>query len=216
LESVLRIIAFGCSQTYGHCLEDAYVVDNTKWDKVTVAEQPSKLAYPQLLGDYFNCEVHNLSYPGASNRNMWYEIINFDFLPTDIVICTWTMTERTMILQKQRKHHLGIWPSANPLNKAYQKFVSLCNDTQDLDLQTFLYIDHSHTQITLKTKRVLHYKQNIHHLPDPPAWFTVSIKNSLDTIVPYDEMDFALDNQHYGPVSHQRFATQMIEDISTI
>ena len=92
MESVLRIIAFGCSQTYGHCLEDAYVVDNTKWDKVTVAEQPSKLAYPQLLGDYFNCEVHNLSYPGASNRNMWYEIINFNFEPTDIVICTWTMT----------------------------------------------------------------------------------------------------------------------------
>ena len=47
-----NLVTFGCSATYGQSLSDIHP-DN---------EQPSKLAWPQVLGDLANIPVVNMAY----------------------------------------------------------------------------------------------------------------------------------------------------------
>jgi len=214
MENMLRLIVFGCSQTYGHCLPDAYVEDKSTWDKIGIAPAPSKLAFAQHVGDYLGRTVHNLSWPGGSNRNMWYEAVHFEYAPTDIVVCAWTMPDRSMIIQKQEKQHLGTWPSVDALNKAYQRFTALSNSLKDSDLTALHLIDHTHKVVAPQVANILHYKQTKMHYVDIPKWASFKFQNSLDSMVPYDKMDYALDNAHYGVESHKSIARQMIQDLT--
>ena len=53
-----RLIAFGCSNTYGQGLEDCHILPNFP------GPSPSKTAWPNTLGNLLNCsEVINQSKP---------------------------------------------------------------------------------------------------------------------------------------------------------
>ena len=214
MESVLRLIVFGCSQTYGHCLPDCYVQDKNAHDGTGIAPAPSKLAFAQHVGDYLGRTVHNLSWPGGSNRNMWYKAVHFDYEPSDLVICAWTMSDRSMVLRKNDTHHVGTWPSVDPLNKAWQRFAAMSNSDEDAELTAYNLIDHTHRVVAPKVKKILHYKQHNAHYIDTPAWCEFRFQNSLQNMVPYEKMDYALDNAHYGVESHKSIARQMIQDLT--
>ena len=210
----MRLITVGCSQTYGHALPDCYVEDSRTDDGLGVAEQPSKMAFPQLIGDYLELEVCNLSWPGGSTKNMWYELVHFDYKPTDKVLCVWTFANRSMIVKRGKKMHLGIWPSLVPMNKAYQKFVATSNSDEDLELQSYQYMDHAHKVVAPQVESILHYKLSKVQYETMPNWCEFKFQNALDCIVPPDTMDLALDDRHYGINSHKSIARQMIQDLT--
>ena len=74
-----RIIAHGCSCTYGHSLEDC--VDPV--DTALPGPAPSKMAYPQLIADTLGRECINASTPGIGNLNILRNILNFDYQEDD-------------------------------------------------------------------------------------------------------------------------------------
>mgnify|MGYP003309481114 CR=1 FL=1 len=78
-----RLIAFGCSHTYGQALPDIW--DHKKNKEITT-QGPSKYAWPQILSDKLNLECINLGSPGASNKEVWFHIVNTEFKKSDIVI----------------------------------------------------------------------------------------------------------------------------------
>ena len=211
----MRLIAFGCSQTYGHCLPDCYVKAKSARNGVGIALNPSKMAFAQLVGDYLNRTVHNLAWPGGSNRNMWYHAVHFDYQPTDMVLCVWTMADRNMVVRKNDTHHLGPWPGVHPLNKAWQRFTAMSNSDSDSELTAFHLMDHTHRVVAPKVKKILHYKQHNQHYIETPAWCNFRFQNSLQNMVPYEKMDTALDGEHYGVESHKSIARQMIQDLTT-
>jgi hypothetical protein len=119
-----------------------------------------------------------------------------------------------MIIQKQKKHHLGTWPSMDPLNKAYQRFTALSNSLKDSELTALHLIDHTHKVVAPQVANILHYKLIKENYEVIPKWASFKFQNSLDSMVPYDKMDYALDNAHYGVESHKSIARQMIQDLT--
>ena len=85
-----RLIAFGCSVTYGIALLDC------KKDHFNQNPPPSKYAYPQVMANILNLECHNLAVPGASNVKILDMILNFQFEPNDLIIVQWTFSERDL------------------------------------------------------------------------------------------------------------------------
>ena len=212
----MRLIVTGCSQTYGHCLPDCYIQDPNCVDGLGIAPQPSKMAFAQLIGDYLKMEVHNLSYPGGSNRNMWYELMNFKYEPTDKVVCVWTFPQRDVYIRRDVKTHVGNWPSVDPLCKAYQRIIAISNSDEDLELRSFEHIDHSHRVISPQVNRILHYKLDRNTFEQIPTWASFKFQNAIDCIVPFETIDFAIDEKHYGIESHKRIARQMIQDLTIV
>ena len=72
-----RLVAFGCSYTYGYGLSDCHIEPNKP------GPNPSKLAWPSLLANMLDLEVVNCSNIGASNIHILWRLINFDFKNDD-------------------------------------------------------------------------------------------------------------------------------------
>jgi hypothetical protein len=209
----MRLIAFGCSQTYGHCLPDAYVENKKAWDGVEIADKPSQHAFPALIGRRLGIKTYNQSWPGSSNKFIWHSMVNFDYQPTDIVIVVWTLTNRTMVIRKDIKYHLGTWPSVNKLNQTYQKFVALSNSNENLELDSYGYVDHAHRVVAPQVKQILHYKLVSVELDNKPSWMHVDFIDSLDNMI-YPNHDKALDNIHYGIKTHEFIAAKMLPSLT--
>ena len=81
----MKILAIGCSFTYGAELPDCDL------DTLYIKKRPSNLAYPSLLGKLYDAEVVNLSVPGGSNGRIFRLAIDAVALDHyDLVICGWT------------------------------------------------------------------------------------------------------------------------------
>lgn len=83
-----RIIAVGCSFTYGHCLHTE--------DVRPVAASPQ--AWPGLVAQHFNRECVNLSWPGSNPRYCAARILDFDFKSDDVVLILWPNIHRNWIV----------------------------------------------------------------------------------------------------------------------
>lgn len=79
---IKRIIAHGCSFTYGQELED-----------------PKTQAWPMLVADNFNAEILNLAYSGYSNDGIIYDILRENIKSNDdFVIIMWTWYHRLLFV----------------------------------------------------------------------------------------------------------------------
>ena len=88
----MRLVAFGCSYTYGSGLSDCFVPPKGN------GPIPSKFAWPQLVANELNLECINMSLPGASNKEILNTLLNFKFDSSDVFIVMWTFLERWCIL----------------------------------------------------------------------------------------------------------------------
>lgn len=92
-----RLIAFGCSSTFGQglpdCNEDCHLEKS----------KPSKFAWPSVLADLLGLECVNMSAPGSSNKRIMYTVMNFDFKESDTVYILWSLPERHAIFSKNFK-----------------------------------------------------------------------------------------------------------------
>lgn len=90
-----RLVAYGCSFTYGYGLSDCTRRnDQPGW-------KPSKLSYVSLLADKMQLSCVNRSKPGSSNKEIWKKIMSSKHEPDDVIIIGWSFAERTMFKGKQ-------------------------------------------------------------------------------------------------------------------
>jgi hypothetical protein len=128
---MLRLVVFGCSLTYGHGLPDCFVPPTHP------GPVPSKMGWPSLLAKYMNCDYTIKAAPGASNKTIWNNIINFKYKKGDIVIVLWSYTIRTSIIKSNNEHDfIGPWIDDHPYYESmYNKHDSM--------LMSKLFVSHA-------------------------------------------------------------------------
>jgi hypothetical protein len=151
-----RLIAFGCSFTYGVGLPDCF-------DKYNGAgPEPSKVGWVQLLADKLNRIAHNKSTPGSSNLEILNNILKFDFEENDIVVVMWSMPNRDVYFRKfpvNKDLQIGPWAS-DSISKRWIETM----DEHDQGVKS--WINAHHADLLFKSKNLKYL-----HIPCfPKAW----------------------------------------------
>jgi len=199
-----RLVAFGCSHTYGFGLEDCYEGKNKK-DPGMYA---SNHAWPAVLSNLLNLENVNMSAPGASNKEIWYEIVNFNFKPTDLVFVMWTSFSRWCTLKSDYLSRIGTWTKGKS-TKAFFRYFYDSND-QNIDLNLRI----SHTKYHLYNLGIKNYQLNYKERDFIPCTFTQD-----HPIVPlyfrfYEQTyPLAYDKTHAGKLAHRKFAENLYDEM---
>lgn len=211
-----RLIAFGCSNTYGDSLPDNH--------KLPFNSQSSKYAWPEVLANKLDRKCVNLGECAASNKKICYNIHNFDLDKDDTVVILWTYYNRSCILHEDpekivRIIHSDLRIKNHPfissyiprkIIKTYYQFfeneyeswydqycrINLANkylDSKNIKTVNLLTID------TLQTGLMT------------PNWNTVHL-HKLD-MPKFQKIDRALDNVHPGIKSHEAIAAEILEYI---
>ncbi len=230
-----KIWAFGCSQTYGHGLKDCIKEGNAAGD------EPSKFAYPQLIGNALNKEVINLSRPGASNKYILRKIkmSQSEMSPDDIVLIGWANKDRYIILKENIDcYWLGLHPTQIGKNKLADAYYKHIHDDNDADIVTMWYMNYAYLTLKVTDIKSIHCPITFDRCPSkgeplplsPQEYdyryfiksqtndskFEVGLPLLSKTFMHPDiSKDVALDNVHRGPKTHRAFADLIITEFLT-
>ena len=221
-----RLLCFGDSFTFGHGLSDA------AWQNETDAvDEPSKLAYPSLLGRIMDLEVFNAGSPGASNKEIWDTILRTKFTRDDRVCIMWSHTHRTCKINEwplpvaddsfvweprtsgnyniNTIKALGNWMTEDKTAMSYYEHVY---EEVDAELTTLLYANHIESYLRPRITNLLHAVIPNSQLNSPkdkpnnhvPEWDTV-YRKIFDTTSIYEYCP-KTECGHFGPEAHQKVA----------
>lgn len=204
-----RLIAFGCSNTYGHCLPDCCVDGKFPGDK------PSKYAWPTLLAEKLGVNCVNLSKPGLSNFGILDSVLNFNYLNGDIVIIMWSLFNRDMLFDTEGKA-IHAWNlgnrystykilSKNPLDHWEQ-----VHNPIDIRIRSWYYIHHAHTFLSLQNLKFffMHVNNEKEFLMHRPSFLSIEFLKTV--FLDYSNIKpKALDNIHNGINAHRFFAEDL-------
>ena len=210
-----RLIAYGCSFTYGDGLEDCW---NVK--KKIPGDNPSKLAWPQILADKLGIECVNLGKSGNSIKYIVNTVLETEFKKDDVVAFLWPYFSRTCFFQddgSERRLNVNAlrgW-SRDIHEKRYARdyYERYFTETDALR-DGYLFINLANYHLTSLGIKSYHY--SAHHSevdelvnPSSPVWSDVTILPRTFSFV-----DKALDNMHPGIKSHNLLAEGMYNDIT--
>jgi hypothetical protein len=207
-----RLIAFGCSNTYGEGLVDCWnATMNRPGDK------PSQYAWPSVLGELLSVdEVINLAEPAVSNKRIWHNAISFEYQENDIVFLHWTFLDRDCFFDSAPI--IGPWNIKK--DKISNFYYSHIHTTLDRQLDFFNRADHMNRYLT--SKNIKHYNFQTGGHSKAGAVFSNSVTAQIPNwcevkFLPLSMMDpskdTALDNSHPGPVSHRIFAEKVYAEL---
>lgn len=204
-----RLVAFGCSITYGHGLEDCIDLTTNR-----AGPSPSKFAWPSILGKVLSKEVINKGSPGASNLEILYQILNFDFLKDDTVIILWSypfrdliFTEPTLMIPMEYQP-VGSWMKDN-LSNHWMKTHS----DYDLAIRSWYNIHHAESYLNLHQLSNFSFLVNVDFMNNQPKY--LNYKNLyLDRLgdLLLNDYDRAMDNSHPGPIAQLKLAEIMLNN----
>ena len=170
-----RLVAFGCSYTYGHGLPDCIMA------KGRAGKKPSKFAWPHLLAKKLDKELYNAGVPGASNKLIMDTVINFPFKPTDTVVILWTYLSRHCILSHKKlepgsklDNEVSVLPNGNlhtfigtydPRSLMSARYYRLLHNEEDQLIMTNHYI--SYVRLYLEKHNIPNLQTTIKKLDHP-------------------------------------------------
>lgn len=203
-----RLVAFGCSYTYGHGLPDCHIPPNLPGD------QPSKFAWPQLIANELGYECLNLSEPGSGNFQILMNVLRTKFQPDDLVILGYSYFSRFRFYRMADKVGKGyVLPQDDPEHKNV-----LLQDSHFDHWDKNVYWDNwlaiQHIELLLNSQQV----KNFGFLNLPPNGFK---KNKPD-LIKLDNFlsdlrilhrDKALDHEHPGLESHEVLSLLILDKI---
>jgi hypothetical protein len=200
-----RLIAFGCSLTYGHGLPDCHV------EPMYPGLTPSKLGWPEIVARNLNRKCVNMSTPGASNKKIWNSIVNFKFKKDDLVIILWSFEDRFCVLKEDKSiEDIGTWVESETAQAYYQHI----HNEYDSLIQTKLFV--SHANFFLNDKKIQTYNLTIEK--ETAEIFKLSGKRILH--IPLYLCDNyqkkyprALDGKHPGVECNSAFAHDILKYI---
>lgn len=190
----MRLIAFGCSYTYGHGLPDC--LDNHGHP----GPNYSKLAFPSLVAKKLNCDYVNLAKSGNSNKEIWHDVLNFHFQKNDIAIITWTYYSRFCIIKNSGIKRINPWKD--------QEKIFYMNYSNRHDMLLDFYNRLNHITFYLESLNIKNYNYVIEELDgSAPVW------NKANVLGLFKKIDEADDRCHPGTESHQIFADNIFKQI---
>jgi len=211
-----RIITFGCSFTYGSELPDCLGKPKLNSLGQIWETNPSKYAWPAVLGKLMDMEVCNKSTPAASNLEILCEILDFKFRPSDIVIVMWSMPFRELVFEdvesKDSKRKFGekglrpwrqltVW-SKGVLAEDFQKAKEI-----DYIKRTWIYIHHANLYLKSKKLTFIHYPAAPWEIEQLRPKFIEAPENLYWTRTA--KIDSAADGKHPGIKSHKKQAKEL-------
>lgn len=203
-----RLLAFGCSFTYGHGLEDCHIPPNLP------GRQPSKSAWPEILASRMGRMCVNLSYPGASNKQIWHTLMKTTVGPGDLVIIGWTLIDRWCVLGKYADEHgsipeytIGTW-AKHKMAKAY--YSKLYNQ-EDANIDANLRMHHAGLYLNSLGVENYHTIFQFKNLEKLPWNSTPSLQADFGRIESTHKK--ALDGRHPGQGAHREYALKLYEEI---
>lgn len=206
VSSNTRIIAFGCSYTYGHGLKDCIV------DGIYPGAVPSKYAFPSLLAARLGVKCLNFSRPGGSIKFMWHQAMNiYEPIKDDIIINMWTNPNRSCVLDEdiEKIKHLGSWQTDKPSVHFYRHlendYDSSCNSWMQINsVNTYL-----NDKVSLIINGFVNYKRAIETVN--PKWNNIKCDIEFQPIG--NKHPFAEDNNHWGPLAHAELSEELYKII---
>ena len=199
-----KIVAFGCSYTYGHGLHDCH-------DRKTngAGPRPSNYTYVQHLARRLRINtVLNLAEPGVGNKYIMHKIDtnlhNID--KEDLVIIQWSFIERYSILHNSEDiKNLGPWKvDHDKISSGYYKHLY---SEYDHRKHAGWYINCANAM--LKHKGVT----RVINTEPPDEQFDKSViidqDNYWENSLPDYRVDWANDDSHPGLNSHRGYAEAM-------
>jgi len=220
----MRLIAFGCSNTFGQGLPDVWDVGKNKGIH---NQGPSKYAWPKLLANKLDIECVNTGVLGASNKEIWWNIINYDFQKTDIIIILWTYFNRHYIIHEDKKNiSIGAWfenadpTGCHPTTPIAINFFKYLHDEYDMQIDFYLRCNNVQSFLKNNVKLIKHYYpinfgslvMNIREsVIQEPIWNTVKLSNTI--LGSQNIADVALDHAHPGLATHKYFAEEIYNEI---
>ena len=213
-----RIIAFGCSNTWGEGLPDTWNAgDEGRW-----RGQPSKFAWPQILADKMNLECVNIGEGGVSNKYIANLIAETEFQQDDIVVVLWTYFSRSCVfaedgsvrrLMSQDISNNNISKNDRKWNKIYyNKFYTDQDAIKDGYFRANfakLYLD----SIGIKNYHYTCFEQQSigpSSIKPAPKWSCIDFPD-----IRFTPSDVALDRLHPGIRSQHQMAMDIYEDLKT-
>ena len=192
-----RLIAFGCSLTYGDALQDIW--PNNK--------EPSKLAWPSVVSKMLNLECVNNGMSGYSNKEILNDLLTFEYQKGDTVICLWTFHNRHAILTDAISNNsvqVKMWVMNS--DKAVKSYFKNLYTDYDSNWTTNLYMRVAKSY--LDEKNIINYHANA-----KPWHFQLEKWNNVDFIPVEDidtirrrkDSDLAKDKRHPGYRVHKEF-----------
>ena len=222
-----KLLAFGCSHTYGESLPDCLPNDPMP--------PPSQFAWPNLLAKKLDRECVNLSRSGSSNKQIHYNLVNTNFDKDDIVVVLWTHHVRTCFMQDDPHENNGFNKSnllppvhVKPLVPAYTKkfkqnprwrrlynynYYDTFYTEGNSRYETQLSIDHAYKHLEAKGIANFHFTFDGKHADGHTSsskifktysWFTAPV-NNLNLIE-----DTGQDGKHPGLLAHADMAEKML------
>ena len=219
-----RLVAFGCSHTYGESLPDC---QNQRIDHIP---PPSKFAWPEILAGKLNINCFNKALPGISNKQISYNILNEDLNTTDLVVVLWTAFTRSCIFTNGDPQLLHPSYASKEYTKTYTsekhkqrykfnlKYYREFYHKSNLIHESLQSIDHTKKYLDSKGIKSYHfnYERSIGHDPIDslwpkalPSWFDVQ-HTTVEMI-----NDYGSDNHHPGVKAQKGMAVQMYKSINS-
>lgn len=200
----MRLIAFGDSHTYGGELPGGSGHGHAgKFGY----DQPSPVAWPQLIANHLNCECVNVAQPGYSNKEILTRILKFQFQPMDRAVVMWTHVTRDVIFT-HNDNDIKIGP--NRINDSPRvKYYYMAHGDHDMQVSAWLYMDHA--ALYLQSQQV-EFAMTTYD-----AWNPLSRigKNHININKTFQDLgtDFVQDKIHFGVQSHISLSEQIISDL---
>lgn len=212
-----KIIACGCSITYGHGLADISIPD--KKGMIDYSKGPSSAAWPNLVAGKLKFECVNLAMPAASNKRIAHSITTLDKIKkSDIVIFAWTYLLRSAIFYPGGKE-LFLHTHTNPRkenHKPSQEWVSwrakYTNDDYDLMQDNLAWISFANRYALSKTRNVFNFSVFGGFPKELQQKYLVNILEDWQKkiIIPCEK---ALDGSHPGDKAHRLIADKVLHYI---
>jgi hypothetical protein len=189
-----RLVAFGCSYTFGDSLPDCV----SAWHS-----PPSEYAWPAVLGKCLNLPSVNKGSSGAGNLEILWNILNFEFQPTDICIIMWSHFSRDHIFTPTELYRVNRYNKPDKLTK----YWALTHTEFDLNVRNWIYIHHADCYLSsIGIKKAYHMKADEVIISDARPQF-VNLANMLD--FKFVNVDHGRDGSHPGVKSHEKLAKKL-------
>jgi len=201
-----RLVAFGCSITYGQFLSDN--LNN---------EKPSDYAYPALIAKRLNLEIVNNAVIASGNLQILLDVLNFEFFPTDRVIIGWSYFSRYDKLQFT--DYLGNTDilSMHSIDHKRAVLEELYGVNKYYDYNNFfknwLVVHHAHSY--LSSKKIINHGVRLGFDNHPHTMVPKYIKELNFLNINLKFIDFAQDSKHPGQKTHEYYAEQLYNYITT-
>ena len=218
-----RLIAFGCSHTYGHGLPDCFIPPHRP------GTDPSKLSWPYPLGELLNSTETITSVktclPGASNIEILYKVINFNFQPDDVIVVMWSHTFRDTIfdcndilLYEDKNYSRRIGTTVGPwLKEELSENWAKVHSTFDCIMRSWINIQHADLFLKSKGLECYHYliedkfMNQFKNIPLIENVKKITIRNNFWDLLSSKEK--SLDGIHGGVEFNKCVAQVMYNDI---